>query len=75
MVKFTDFLDSENNKNKYNLLPASLPAQQAIAFLCNYLLGEDWYIADSISPNQANTEIVFAILEKYSKKFRKELNW
>jgi hypothetical protein len=41
--------------------------------LKNYLLGEDWYVNYSGSTKQINTEIVYDILKKYSKKFRKEL--
>jgi hypothetical protein len=37
------------------------------------LLGQDWYFSDPISAEQINTEIVFEILKKYSKEFKKEL--
>ena len=39
----------------------------------DYLLGEDWYVAYSGSAKQITTDIVYDILKKYSKKFRKEL--
>jgi hypothetical protein len=41
--------------------------------LKNYLLGEDWYVAYPGSAKQITTDIVYDILKKYSKKFRKEL--
>ena len=44
----------------------------AIDFLKTYLLGEDWYTVNPISQEQINTEIVFEILFKYSKRFKKE---
>lgn len=65
-----DFLEKNNDIN--NILPTPMEAQEAINFLSDYLLGEEWYVINSINSKQVNTEIVFAILEKYSKKFKKE---
>jgi hypothetical protein len=45
----------------------------ALEFLKNYLLGEDWYVVSPISTKQVNTEIVYEILYRHSKKFRIEL--
>lgn len=45
-------------------------AYQAILKLCDFLLGEDWCITISVSPEQAITEIVYEIETKY-KIFRK----
>jgi len=63
----------ENEKDKENMMPVALNAQLAISFLKDYLLGQDWYFSDPISAEQINTEIVFEILKKYSKEFKKEL--
>lgn len=49
-----------------------LNAQKAIHFLKDYLLGSDWYVSMPENAEQVNSAIVFAILEKYSRKFRKE---
>ena len=38
----------------------------------DYLLGENWYVVDPISPKQVNTNRVHEILWKYSKQYRKE---
>lgn len=70
-----------NNKRKlfeilsdgtYGLCPAPMSANDAIQILVDYLLGEDFYIAMPLSPQQANTEIVAAILEKHSKEYKKD---
>lgn len=68
---FTEWLKSQ--KDPENILPPELDFEKAIQFLKNYLLGEDWYVNYSGSTKQINTEIVYDILKKYSKKFRKEL--
>lgn len=72
-VSFTEWLKLENAKDPDNILPPELDFEKAIYFLKNYLLGEDWYVNYSGSAKQINTDIVYNILRKYSKKFRKEL--
>ena len=73
-MTFLEWLKHQNaTVNKNNILPPCLDAQLAVDFLREYLLGEDWYIESPVCTEQANTEIVFAILEKYSRRFRKEL--
>ena len=67
---FTEWVDE--NWEKDNIFPPALNPQQALDFLKDYLLGKDWYTADPISTEQVNTEIVYAILLKYSKDYRKE---
>lgn len=57
---------------KYGLCPAPMSAEDAIQILTDYLLGEDFYIVMPLSPQQANTEIVAAILEKHSKEYKKD---
>lgn len=72
-VSFAEWLKLENAKDPDNILPPELDFEKAIYFLKNYLLGEDWYVNYSGSAKQINTDIVYNILRKYSKKFRKEL--
>ena len=69
-MKYLEWLDE--NWEKDNMFPPSLDAQKAIDFLCDYLLGEDYYIVNPLSTSQANCEIVHDILYKYSRKYRKE---
>ena len=56
----------------YGMCPAPMKAQQAINILCDYLLGEDWYIAMPMGVEQVNACIVEQILDKYSKQWRKD---
>ena len=70
MQKFTEWL--RNDAKDCGMCDPPMDAQLAINFLTDYLLGEDWYVAMSESQQQVNTAIVFEILLKYSKEFRKE---
>lgn len=73
-MKFLEWLELQNRTvNRDNIFPPALDAQLAVDFLQKYLLGEDWYTVNPISTAQINTEIVYEILRKYSKRFRKEL--
>lgn len=71
MKQFTDWL--ENEAEDCGILTPSMEAQQCVDILCDYLLGRDWYSTSGVTcTSQVNTEIVFEILIKYSKEFRKE---
>ena len=56
----------------YGFCPAPMTAQQAIDILTSYLLGDDWYYAGSCNVEQGNAIVVEQILDKYSKKWRKD---
>lgn len=75
MQTFSDWYDKatadQNNEN--NIFPPAMKPEEAITLLCDYLLGEDWYVVDPLSYEQCITCMVAEILSKYSKKFRKEL--
>lgn len=71
-MTFTEWLDKEWAKDPDNICPPPLDPQMAIKFLTDYLIGEDWYATMPMSTKQVNTEIVDLILEKYSKRYRKE---
>lgn len=68
---FTNWLDNE--AIDCGLCDPPLEAQHALHFLTDYLLGENWYVAMPESQKQVNSVIVYEILYKYSRKFRKEL--
>jgi hypothetical protein len=70
MKTFTEWL--KNDSKPCGVFNPPLEAQKAINFLKDYLLAEDWYSVNPVSAEQINTEIVFEILCKYSRKFRKE---
>ena len=73
MADILKWLKEQNEAvNKGNIFPPPLESQMAIDFLKTYLLGEDWYTVNPISQEQINTEIVFGILFKYSKRFKRE---
>ena len=61
------------NKEPDNLCDPPLDSQLALQFLCDYLLGEDWYVVMPESQKQVNSAIVDEILFKYSKQYRKEV--
>lgn len=63
----------EYNIKKIRAKLHGIEAQEAIHILCEYLLGEDYYIVDPVGPKQANAIIIDDILRKYSKRFKKEL--
>ncbi len=54
------------------LYPAPIEAQEALDILTSYLLGDDWYVVDPIGPKQVNAIITEQILDKYSKKWKKD---
>lgn len=58
--------------NSYGVFPAPTDAQLGIDLLGDYLLGEDWYTI-TIGNEQVNTEMVYAILDKYSPEFRRDI--
>lgn len=70
MQTFTDWL--ENDSIDCGSMSPPMEDKKALDFLSDYLLGENWYVVDPISPKQVNTNIVHEILWKYSKKYRKE---
>lgn len=69
---YVDWLLENNNPD--DLCDPVLEPQTAVNFLCDYLLGEDWYVTMPESTKQVNSAIVDNILYKYSKKYRKEIH-
>ena len=70
MQKFTEWL--KNDSIDCGICEPPMEAQKALNFLRDYLLGEDWYVTNPVSTQQVNTDIVFEILSKHSRVFRKE---
>lgn len=65
-IEYFKLLDSYNSKE--SLYAPAIDAQLAINVLCQYLLGEDYYIVDPLPPPQADTIIVQDILHKYCNR-------
>lgn len=63
----------QNDAKDCGLCDPPMKAQEAVDFLKDYLLGENWYVTMPQNAEQCNTAIVIEILCKYSPKFRKEL--
>ena len=72
MQTFTDWL--ENDSIDCGIMSPPMEDKKALEFLTDYLLGENWYVADPLGHNQVNQIALEEILDKYSKKFRKELS-
>ena len=70
MQTFTDWL--ENDAIDCGIMSPPMEDKKALEFLTDYLLGENWYVVDPLSPKQVNTNRVHEILWKYSKQYRKE---
>ena len=45
----------------------TMSSQTALNELCDYFLGKDWYVVDSLSNMQVNAIIVYEIERKYRK--------
>lgn len=61
-------------KDDTNLLPTGIDGQTAFDIIVSYLLDEDEQtIVDPLCTSQTNTEFIFRILSKHSKRFRKEM--
>lgn len=62
----------KNRKDKDNIFGVGLTDAEFRGFIMDYLLGKDWYVADPLSQTQINEIALYEILEKYSKRYRKE---
>lgn len=71
-MKFTEFLEKISVERNCGILSPPTKPYEALSFLKDYLLGEDWYVVSPINSEQVNTEMVHEILYKYSHKYRKE---
>lgn len=65
--------DKNSTENKDNILAPCMDAQTAVNFLIDYLIGDDWYVAYPACVEQVNTKAVMFILQKFSRKYKKEL--
>lgn len=73
---YIDFIKEKESKkeDKDNIYCTGITDKEFINFIIEYLLGEDWYVSDPLGHNQVNQIALEEILDKYSKKFRKELS-
>lgn len=73
---YIDFINEKESKrkDKDNIYCVGITDREFVVFIITYLLGEDWYVADSLGHDQINQVALEEILDKYSKDFRKELS-
>lgn len=62
----------KNRKDKGNIFGVGVSDAEFRRFIIDYLLGEKWYVVDPIGQTQINEIALYEILEKYSKRYRKE---
>ena len=70
-----EFMDKryKNRKDKDNIFGVGVSDAEFRTFIINYLLGEDWYVVDPLGQTQINEIALYEILEKYSRRYRKEI--
>lgn len=74
-MTFSEFMNKryDNRPDKDNIFGAGVSDAEFRAFIIDYLLGEDWYVVDPLGRTQINEIALHEILEKYSRRYRKEL--
>ena len=70
-----EFMDKryKNREDKDNIFVVGVSDAEFRAFIINYLLGEDWYVVDPLGQTQINEIALYEILEKCSRRYRKEI--
>lgn len=61
-----------NREDKENIYGVGMSDAEFRHFIIEYLLPEDWYVSDPIGQSQINEIAIYEILNRFSKKFRKE---
>lgn len=63
----------DERSDKGNMFGVGISDTEFRAFIIDYLLGEHWYVADPLGQEQINEIALYSILEKHSKRYRKEI--
>ena len=73
-MTLTEFLKEkyEQREDKDNIYGVGISDAEFRKFIIQYLLGEGWYVVDPLGQTQINEIALLRILEKYSRKYRKE---
>lgn len=61
-----------NREDKDNIFGVGVTDAEFRHFIIDYLLGSDWYVVDPLGQTQINEIALNDILNKYSKRYRKE---
>ena len=62
----------KNREDKDNIFGVGISDADFRQFAIDYLLGEHWYVVDPLGQTQINEIALYEILEKYSKRYKKE---
>ena len=73
-MTLTEFMNEryKNREDKDNMFGVGVSDKEFRTFIINYLLGENWYVVDPLEQTQINEIALYQILEKYSKRYKKE---
>lgn len=73
-MSLTEFMNEryQNREDKGNIFGVGLSDAEFRRFIIDYLLGEDWCVVDPLGQTQINEIALYQILEKHSKRYRKE---
>ena len=73
-MTLTEFIEEryKNREDKDNMFGVGISDTEFRRFIIDYLLGEDWYVVNPLVQTQINEIALYEILEKYSKRYRKE---
>lgn len=74
-MTLTDYMKEkyDNREDKGNIFGVGITDAEFIHFAIEYLLGKNWYVVDPLGKNQINEIALYEILEKYSKRYKKEV--
>ena len=62
----------KKRKDKGNMFGVGISDAEFRQFIIDYLLGEKWCVTEPIGQTQINEIALYEILEKYSKRYKKE---
>ena len=73
-MTLTEYMNEKykNREDKDNMFGVGISDAEFRTFIIQYLLGENWYVVDPLGQTQINEIALYEILEKYSRKYRKE---
>ena len=73
-MTLTEYMNKKysEREDKDNMYGVGISDVEFRAFIIKYLLGKDWYVTDPLGKEQVNEIALYDILEKYSKRYRKE---
>lgn len=74
-MTLTDYMKEkyDNREDKGNIFGVGITDAEFVLFAIEYLLGENWYVVDPLGKNQINEIALYEILEKYSRRYKKEI--